>query len=550
MPAPTLANKISCTWLSLLPSLPDRQQVSLLFIIISMENTINDKLNTVFVRYPELDQPTRSAQGLKLGTGLVLADTNGWDIVNSISLATLNKNLQGQKKGPSNFSKTLNGNGIDATVSGQFGQITVVPGGAGKNLMLALPLSSGTLVINSVSTQLDNATVIVEAKLAYNPALPATPPPLTPTGTEYNLIVNATPETDKIPAVSVLDVEFPSAAQRPNDIAEALLKELLQAWFNENVAQLQQLSFAKVTLGKAPSDDSLKWLTPTFASYGYIDSGTGSDGLFGILMQTLDHKADKLYQSLSPVAIPAGSSSSLLINAQLLMASSVFPGFYNGIKNSNADDFQLINNDTEIVNKTGTSFAMDPINHTTQTSEGPVTTTYYPFITGIDLVARDQEFEFSMEVKVNVAPGVDLYVDMTFHNKLELTTKTDGSKTIKMVQQGDPVVQHRIVKSNPAIVIESLLPVILALIGGVGGAAAKEVAGKVVIFILIAMVRIGLAAGKALIGQIEEQGVEAALPSINGLVLVSAGAVQWADNTFAFSPQNAAMNGSVQIGGA
>ncbi|MCC6461680.1 MAG: TULIP family P47-like protein [Saprospiraceae bacterium] len=514
-----------------------------------MANTINEKLNTVSVRLPELDQAA-PAQGLKLGSGMVLADTNGWDLVDAISLSTLNKNLQGQKKGPGAFSKTLSGNGINASINGQFGQIQVVPGGAGKNLMLAVPVSSGTLVINSVSTQLDKATVIVEAKLAFSPALPSTAPPLTPTGTDYNLIVNATPETNKIPAVSVLDVEFPTEAQRPNALAEALLKEVLQAWFDDNIAQLQQLSFTKVTLGKAPSDDSLQWLSPTYASYAYIDSGTGADGLFGILLQTQGRKADQLFQTLSPVAIPVGSSSALLIDPQVLMASSVFPGFFNGIKNSKADDFQLINNDTEIVNKSGTSFAMDSISHTTQTSQGPVTTTYYPYLTSVDLVARDLEFEFSMEVKVNVAPGVDLYVDILFRNKLELTTKTDGTKTIKMVQQGDPVVQHRIVKSDPAIVIETLLPVILALIGGVGGAAAKEVGGKVVIFILIAMVRIGLAAGKALIGQIEEKGVEAALPSINGLVLVTAGAVQWTDDSFAFSPVNATMNGSVQIGGA
>ncbi len=497
------------------------------------------------VTLPHLNQQSsNNPESIGISSALDTAGTDGWDVIQTISLDNFNQYLLQNEHKVAEFQFETEENGISFSMTGTFGQFSIVTGGDGQNLWLSFPIAKGEAIINGSHNHLTNAKVIVEVQLHFTPSLPTA---TSSSPSTHRLIINNQPESPELAAIGVIDLLIPESLGI-GEILKDIVKESFQVWFNAHIDELQQTTFASVTLNGKPEEDLLQWLIPTYASYAYTDSTIAENhGILAIVTKTQNRTAKGLFHNLSPVAIPAGTQTSLLVNPALVTKESILPGMTNLFPQASAGDFELINNDTEIVSKQNTSFPLDPI----VVGQGESQTTYYPNLTRFDLVFRETTVVLNTESKVNVEAGIDVFVDIRNTWHIILTTKDDGSKTLNYQAVGDPVITHRIHKSDGAIVVESLLPVILSLVGGIAGAVAEQLAEKVAILVLFSLLKAAVAASNATIGNVQEKGVEAALPSIDAMLKTATGFITWAGNstTATFTPTKADLNGALQISG-
>lgn len=472
----------------------------------------------------------------------VLAETEGWDIVQAISLDTLNGYLQFSEHGPLTLNYQPEGGAVSLSLQATLGHFSVVPGGSGPNVWLSFPVDQGTITVNQVPVSLEQARIILEVRLAFEPPMPSSP---SKESTTHRLLVSHTNATPEVPEVSVLEVIFPPS-EDPGKLMESLTAQAFGAWFKENIDSIRDVVFAEVSLNSKPADSQLQWAVPTFASYAYEDAPEGEQGNFAILIRTLNQPVDNLFQTLSSVAVPVAQKGSVLVNPQTVLTYSMLPGISHVFSDAKPSDFTLINNHTELVNRKGTRFKMKPFKIPSGPNAG---TTVRPELVSFDLLFRDKEVFLTTEAEVTLFPGIHVFITHKSHLGLTIASKKDGSQTLDYVPISAPEVSHRIEKSDTNIALEVIIPLVLSILGPIGGGLLKEIGDKVALLILMSILKIGTTAIIATIGDTGRDDLPEKLPPLDDLLRTVSQGIKWGGQSTRFDAQKADVNGSIQLGG-
>ena len=487
-----------------------------------------------------LDTSDNRPRNLPVGSSAyVPADTFGWDVVNAVNRQTINSAIKAAQPAALSFQQDL-GNGYQ--ISGKFGAFEIVPNGSGENLTFSAAITEGKLEFGGQTYDISPSSVEIEVVLEYVPPIPASPVTPSTSGTDHQLRINGTNRRGQLPPISVLGVSYTGSTKLPSFVS-SLAVGALQDWFNSNGDKLASISLATVTLNKEAS--TYPWLRPTAASYAYLDGDSDQDGVLAVLAMTQGHDSSDLFHNLAPGVIPSGSNSGLLISTPQFVKNAILPGLPQAFVEANVDDFEIVGDGDEIRLKPGKRLQLDPMQ---VDGEGQY---YVVYVESFDLVVENEQIVTSMEAKTNIDLGVDLYVDVKTYQGIKVVRKTDGSLTLGYTETRNTIITHRIHNSTGADIGKVLLTVILSLAGGISGALAKEVAQKIVIFILAAIIKGAVAAAQAIVPDVIEKGVEAAMPPLSDMLAAVNGAVVWAgEDGDQFTVNGARLNGSLQFYGA
>ena len=466
-----------------------------------------------------------------------IADTLGWDTVFAIRLPDVNKALKEPNASPGAFSKDLGGG---YSIQGTFGPWQVTRGGDGRNLYLLAPITSGTMEFNNQPTSMAGGVATVIITLSY---LPPQPPPPDPTkaGSKHHLQANTKSSGPSEPVASVIYLKFPNGnGPPPNTANNALMMGALTTWFTENLSDFVHV-FSVVDLNLLADKASFQWLKPSTTSYAYADGTTDDNSVFGVLSVTEKRSIANLSHEITPNAIQPGQQSGFLISSELFLEKSVAPGLPYAFKNASASDFQIINNNTEIVKAPGKTVELKPVTY------GGVS--YQPYLKSISVKVLDTEIVTSMQVHIEISPGVDVLIDTTNYQTLELVQKPDGTQTLGY--RTTRPMKHTYTKkvATWVTVTTTLVELIVATVGFFVAGPAADLAEAIVIAIITAII-IGIIEGiELIIEDVLTKGVADAMPAINPMVYAASDPITWPTQKSKFTLTSASLNGAVQLGG-
>ncbi len=261
------------------------------------------------------DTMTLGAPPMELGDLL-----EGWDTVFAIRYANVNSSIVAAGSSPDTFSESATDpDGDVATISGGFGDWQLTGGGAGRLIMMQLPVPSVTLTRTGKTDQ-TRTNVVYTVKVTLEPV----PLGKGEAGGDLFAFKLITPkdsyEADGVPIITVESVEYDgSETDTPTNF---FLRGLMEAWLNRNAQQFDHV-FATVNLNSKADKDHFQWLRPTDTSYAVYDDGTVENGVFGVLCMTEDRESAHRAQMISPDTLPAGKSASFLISKERFLRKMI-----------------------------------------------------------------------------------------------------------------------------------------------------------------------------------------------------------------------------------
>jgi len=163
------------------------------------------------------------------------ADTMGWDTVFAIRVPDVNAAIVEEKTSPKTFASGDLGGGW--SITGDFGDWQITPGGDGENINLLIPATSGNMVFSGKTYALDGAQITAQYKLEL---MPGNPPPNTPPtkeGSNHKFEPSTQAESSHINVVSVIDVTIPKATKDrwPTGMPAAAVEALVEGAFGKDL---------------------------------------------------------------------------------------------------------------------------------------------------------------------------------------------------------------------------------------------------------------------------------------------------------------------------
>lgn len=471
-------------------------------------------------------------QGVLAG---VEADTMGWSTVNAIRLPLVNQTLQSSSLYPDSFSKDLQ---AGWTVSGAFEPWTLVRGGSGAILFMRTPIKDARMTfLNTPDLVIPQGAVSISIKLQYLPQPPAGggATPASDNGQPQYLARDAKSRSFDDPAVVIQNVDYGSTT--PSLTQDTLFRGAMQAWFQDNLSLFTYV-FTVVNLNAKAAQGEFQWLKPTYTSYAYFNGATDETSYFGVLNMTDNASAEGLTNQLPPAAIPAGCNSSLLIANGTFLCNMVLKGLPRAFVNSTESDFRIADNGTLI----------ESVNEIQMEDVTIAASSYTPLIQRFRFQIVGDEMQLDTKVKVNVSPGIDVFVSSTDYYRLKLVNKPDGTQTLDWVESRQSVRDNWFEKATWVVVTEILAGVILAVAGTVGGAYITEGIRRVVAVVVILVIAGVLAAIPSIIAAVVNGKAADVLPSIGSLVADATGDFEWPRSS-GFLLKTVELNGSYVLGG-
>ena len=255
-------------------------------------------------------------------------DTNGWHTVAAVHYADLNRAILAEGKTPPGFDIAASDGSAQA--KGTFGPWSLQTGGSGPLIMMALPITGGTITIGGKATPITPCTATVKITASFLDE-----------GTLKHTLQN-----DQTVPVSVESC----LPKQPGFMGEAVLVELLGMWLNQNLGEFNAV-FGAVDLDAEYVSEGLSWLKPSFKGYGVAEHAinpTLENSTFAILC-LIDDQAppDGLANMVSPYAIPDGCDAAFLLSpdkflTHMMLAST--PLMFQNIDNDPAGDHFVIDN--------------------------------------------------------------------------------------------------------------------------------------------------------------------------------------------------------------
>jgi hypothetical protein len=392
---------------------------------------------------------------------------NGWDAmvatsqanINAAMVLAYNANLlpHSLKK---EFTITVFDFDIPAKVDSRLGAWRL-SGGSGKNAVISIPFTGGTLTLGKNSYPLAGVVLQVTCLLSYikSPIKPVS-------GTDYTLRIDFT-SPNAIVAVQVIN---PPPKLDQTSIEIALLN------FLKNGIGGHTYDLATVNLQYVQKN--YPYLVPTLFQYA-IDTDTvdPNRSTFGVQMLTLNTTPGN--QDIIRGTVPTGTpecNSAALVSNQIFAQKVLLPGIAQAL---HVDASKLASRFTA-----GTWTIVNTENITLPGS-------YDPIVTSLTANVDNNLVRVDVKGHCEASPGIDIF--FTISAKYAMKIATSGTtQTINLEQQGAPVVDHSVqVAAWVIIVASALIALVYAVLGVV---AALIVAG---IYALIVIIIAAIANNKA-----------------------------------------------------
>jgi hypothetical protein len=389
-----------------------------------------------------------------------IVDTNGWDTVAAISYKDVNDAIVRQGSAPQHFAQSA-GDG-SASVTGDFGQWALTTGGAGPDIMMALPVTGGTVTVgaNSYPITPATATVLVRANFLPQPDNPARQ--LLQLQTKATLTAGEE-------AASVEDMQ----PAQPVFLANAALRQLLQDWLNAHLQEFNH-TFAVVDFNAEFTREGMEWLRPSHTGYAVAEQAVGAtleNSVFAV-MCLIDGKTDTqgLVFQVSPYAIPTGRKAGFILSSEKFlqhMMLAAVPLMFKGIQDRPVTDYFRIDNDgTRIIN-------IKPLNLLdTKLENGK---TVKPTVkerlfsievneTELKISITGMEFEYSPGITVNLTyEGAATLSFDAVQRVLDLAVASQSGSGSVQVSEGIIIAE----------IVAGVTGIVLSVVGGLGGVVSR-----------------------------------------------------------------------------
>ena len=451
-----------------------------------------------------------------------------------IALPDVNAAIVKKGTSPSTWSGMIPGGlfSPEITATGAFGTWSLTTGGSGAIVRMDIPFTAN-IVTGSNQINVAGGTAYVEVKLAYLPQ------PASGATTPNNLMVCTESSGPDDPVVTVSSVAYTTPSPGPNGL-DNVLQELLQTWFNNNLATFAHV-FATVDIGADEASGDFAWLNPTTVSYPYIDNADISQALLGVLCMTESRPSEGAVQEISPGAIPPGQRSSFNISQERMLSKMILPCLPVEFTHAPDGTFKLSPDGTQI---TATQeFDLDSVT--------VAATSYTPSMTSFSVTLENGQLVTNVATHTNISPGIDAYFTGTYYTNVVLGTKADGTQSLTWNQAQDPVTNSWQEIATWVEVTEDIAALVTAIIATVASAAASAIE-TTVIKVIVSLV-VGGVVG-AIVGILEQiptwmaNDLPGPAPSISGLVDGATKPQRWAD-AGDFQIIQVALNGGMQLGG-
>lgn len=460
--------------------------------------------------------------------------TNGWDTVFVITLPDVNNAIAAQGSSPSTWSGMIPGGLFNPEINatGSFGTWSLTTGGSGAIIRMHIPFTAN-VVSGGNQINVQGGTAYIEVKLAYLPQ-----PSSGPT-TPNNLMVRTDDGTVDDPTVTVSAVTY-TTPSIPNPSLDNVLQQLLQTWFNNNLATFAHV-FATVDVGLDEGAGDFAWLCPTTTSYAYLDNADITQAVLGVLCMTENRSSQGATQEISPGAIPAGARSSFNISLERVLTKMVMPGLPLEFGNAPVGTFVLGSDGTQI--RASQDFNLDSVE--------VAASSYTPTVTHFSITFENGQLVTDISVHTPISPGIDAYFTGTYYNTISLATKTDGTQSLTWSQTQDPVTNSWSTVADWVQVTEIIASVITAVVGAAVGileSTIERVVVKVLVALLVGGVVGAIVQTLEMIPEWMANTVPGPAPSVSALVDGATKPLRWADSKD-FQITTAALNGGLQLGG-
>lgn len=449
-----------------------------------------------------------------------VADTYGWDTVFAIHIADANAAIAAQKTSPCSFRQVDEAEGY--TIEGAFGDWSIVPGGDGDLICMALPINDvrvtgpgGPWSVSGVIRTNIRLDLLHDAQVA----------------SRRHLKVRTTPIAEGVPVAVVVGSSFP--APDPPFLAVTVVHALMQDWLNANLGDFDHV-FSTVDLDRQGASGAFQWMQPTDSAYAYTDLGSVTDGALAILCMTGGRSSAGLIQQVTDQCIPRGQRAAFLISKARVMEQLLLPSIPLSFRNAKPGDFKLSDTDESVVN------ASEGINFTV-THEG---SDYSAKIISLNASISGQVMKFDVTTGTELSPGIRAYTRSISQLDMTLGKAADGGQALEFADAVAPVVTHW-TESDPGIEVAEKILAIAAVVAGLVATVVTD--GAAIGALAIA---IGFASGVMMVTEdaIKMAGEDKA-PSIGAAVLDASSAIEW-PKTSHFVLTRAELNDSLQLTGA
>ncbi|MXO61292.1 TULIP family P47-like protein [Altererythrobacter salegens] len=444
------------------------------------------------------------------------ADTKGWDIIFAFHVDEVNAAITAEGSSPQSFmQEDVEGNRVE----GDFGPWTLVPGGAGQHVRLAIPLRQFVYTAKGKAS-----FASIDGELAVTVALDITKDP--EVRGRHHLVLAAAAAAGKQPDLEHVELTLPASSLQFAD--KLVCQTLLQAWLTEHLADFAHV-FASIDLCRNASTGAFQWMQPTSVAFAYTDFENGKDGILALLAMTGNRQANGLSQQVSAACVPAGRKASLVISKERVMAEFVFPAMPVMFKGSKRGDFNLSGASVTKDNGRDVSF---PVEHEGKKYQATL----------MKLQSHIDQTELSLETitDVWVLPGVTARTTSRSRLRMRLEHTNAGAQTLGFYDApGSPESSHEIVKAFWVKVLDWVFPIVAAIVAIVlaflSFGTATFVIGIIVAFALGA-------------DMIYEKANEGDAPAIGAAIMEATAAIHWPSRT-GFRLEDAQLHGAMVLAG-
>ena len=441
------------------------------------------------------------------------AQTHGWDTVFAMHIAEVNAAIRDADSTPPGFRQA---NPEGYAVEGRFGTWSIVPGGSGDLLCMAIPFHD-TVATSPTSRDTVSGTLKVHLRLDLLHDADV--------NNRRHLKVRTTAIGPDVPVVSGAEVKLENS--NAGSLTAIVVKTLLEDWLNANLGDFEHV-FATIDVERRAASGAFQWMQPTEVAYAYTDLGSVTDGALAILAMTGGRPATGLVQQVSSGCIPEGQRASLLISKERVMAQLLLPGMPRAFQGATSKDFTLSQSGDSIVNAKPVAF--------TVSHEGK---DYPATVTTLAVTLEGEELAFDVTTEVWLMPGVHARTRTISTLSMCLTQAKDGGQTLAFRNVRDPVNQHEVVKSTGAVIVED----VLLLAAAIAGLVVTILSAGTLIWVGLIVVALAFGAEK-----VYEKYEEDSAPSIGAAVLDATAAISWPSGS-RFQLVAAQLNDSLQLTG-
>ncbi len=453
--------------------------------------------------------------------------THGWDTVFAIPISKVNAEIAASGCSPKTFSFSDPNGAYE--VEGSFGAWSVTPGGSGKLIHMALPLSvCGVTFKGGAKTVVKDVVVTLEIQLKFLTTSGST---AAGGGTTQALKVRAEKVDSDEPA-SWIGAVYKTT---PGIEVEGAVRQALPGWANAHLGDFDHV-FAEVDVNEKLAKGQFQWLAPTTVSYAYTDGATEADSILGVLCMTEGRSDSGATQQLSPGAIPTGAEAGFLISSNRLLEKVLRPAMPKMFKGSKLEDFHMSSDGTKITLAKGAD-----VSFKVKAKGKTVKADLQDLSVWIDVA----QLNMHALTESNLEFGIKAYCRDLSVQGIALGKNKKGQQTLVIVQPGSQDPPHHWVEIPDGVKVAEFVIALAAAVAVETAFAYASGLGLLAALLIIAIIEGMIAATPEIISAV--QGDDA--PAMDPMVLNATGTIRWSGSK-AFKLSSAALNSALQLGGA